>query len=242
MPDIDPTEKKHSDIALLYCEDPKNDPGGGRKERMRTLNKSYRPDLPQFADAWMCVSGPDGTGTYKVLQKDLPNISPLCWILVGECVEEDQWVSARHRVGDYLELNGTTGWPAFGPVEFVDMAPHQPGNINHITNNALNGTGTAWAYPNESIIIKAQSSGDPTNAVYPISECTFLWRISQGPVSANDLTVQAPTFTFTGGGGEVAQITIKITHTPTGKEADGILVILGENEEFSATSPNDFHH
>lgn len=231
MPNIDPSEniKKTADVCLYYCEDPKNDPGGGRKARIRTLNKSYRPDLPQTANAWHCVSGPDGTGTYKVLQKDLPSISPNCWMLVGENVGDDQWISARYKVGDYLELNGTTGWPAFGPVEFVDLAPHQPGNINHITNNAINGTGTAWAYPNEAIIIKAQSSGDPT---YLNSECTFSWRISAGmPVFANDLTVQAPTFTFTGGGGEVAQVTVKITHTPTGKEADGILVILGENEE-----------
>ena len=222
---------KTSNVALIYAEDPKNDPGGGWKPRSRTLEKSYRPDLPNFANGWMCVSGPDGTGTYKVKQQDLTKISPNCWMLVGENVGDNQWVSARYKVGDYLEQNGTTGWPALAPVEFVDMAPHQPGNLNHITNNAINGTGTGWAYPNKAIIIKAQSANDPTNAAYPISECTFIWRVSSGPVFANDLTVQAPTFTFTGGGGEVAQITVKITHTPTGKEADGILVILGENEE-----------
>lgn len=224
----DPT-RKMSDVSLLYCEDPVNDPGGGVKERSRTLEKSYRPDLPQLANAWHCVSNADGNGTYKVQQKDLPNISPYCWMLVGENEGADnQWHSAKMRVGDFLELNGVTGWPPFGPAEFVDMAPHQPGNLNHITSNK-DGTGTAWAYPNTPIIIKAQSSGDPTNAVYPISECTFAWRISSGPVFINDLNVQAPTFNFTGVGGEMAQITVQMTHTPTGAKAEGILIILGEN-------------
>ena len=226
MPDDVPF--KTSNVALLYCEDPVNDAAGGWKNRSRTLNKSYRPDLDNLANAWMCVSGPDGKGTYKVQQKDLTKISPNCWMLVGQILSEDHWKSARYKVGDYLELNGTPGWPAFAPVEFVDMAPHQPGNLDHITNNN-NGTGTAWAYPNTPIIIKAQSSGDPTNAVYPISECDFTWRISSGPVFINDVNVQAPTFNFTGGGGEMAQITVQMTHNPTGQRAEGLLIILGEN-------------
>ena len=227
-------ERKMSDVSLLYCEDPVNDPGGGIKERSRTLEKSYRPDLPQLANAWHCVSNADGKGTYKVQQKDLPNISPYCWMLVGENEGADnKWHSAKMRVGDFLELNGAPGWPAFGPTQFVDMAPHQPGNLNHITQDGSenNGSGAAWAYPNSTLLFKAQLAGDPFGETYKASDLTYTWRISRGPLFVADLNVQAATINFTGGAGETAMLNIKITHAPTGKEVNGDLTIMGQNPD-----------
>ena len=129
--------RKTADVALLYCEDPKNDIGGGYKTRSRTLNKSYRPDLPNFANGWMCVSGPDGTGTYKIQQKDLHKCNINCWMLVGENIGDDQWHSAKITVGQYLSLNNFS-LPDPGPIGFVDKGNGE----NHVSNPEA-----AWAYP-----------------------------------------------------------------------------------------------
>ena len=222
------TPVKKADLALIYCEDPTNDPEGGQKPRVRTLTESYLPNLSQFANGWHLVSNDKGRYNYKIKQKDLPTISPSCWILVGESQGENHWTSARMRVGDFLEANGVEGWPAFGPPEFVDMAPHQPGNINHITDNS-DGTGTGWAYNNKPIVIKVVIASDPHGEIYKASDMTYQWRISAGsPVFCPLTDVQAPTITFFGRVGDVARLTVTLTHTPTGKEVTGTLVIVGQ--------------
>ena len=222
--------KKHADVAMLYCEDPKNDLAGGFKPRMRTLNKSYKPDIENVTNGWHCVSGPDGTGTYKVQQKDLTKISPNCWMLVGECVGEDQWVSAKYRVGDYLDLNGTTGWP-FGPIQYVDMAPYQPGDIDHILQSGsnTNGSGTCWAYKNEMLHIEARLDNDPLGDAYKLDDLEYTWRVSRGPVTVDGLKEREVIIIFKGNGAETAVMTVSIVHTPTGKKVEGDFTIMGQN-------------
>ena len=208
---------KSSNVTLLYSEDPVNDPGGGWKNRSRPLNKSYRTDLPQLANAWMCVSGPDGTGTYKIQQKDLTKISPNCWMLVGQIVSEDHWTSARCKVGDYLELNGEKGWPDVGPLSFTENADGE----GHIAN-----PGSAWAYPGQTLEI-----GVVWNEAYPEDEMIFQWNVNSGPATIT-AGADAPIvdIKFTGVSGEFVQVGVKVQHkVDINAYASNRLTIMGQN-------------
>ena len=222
---MDEQLKKSSDVALLYCEDPVNDIGGGFKTRSRTLNKSYRPDLPQTANAWHCVSGPDGTGTYKIQQKDLHKCNVNCWMLVGENVGEDQWTSARMTVGQYLQLNNFS-LPEIGDITYVDMnpvmQPMQP-PISHI----IDPSGSAWAFPGETLKFMCVWS----NNFYKSSELNFQWTINSGKAEfAQGADKQDPHIVFNGVAGEIAQIGLRISLKTDGNIwQSSRLTIMGQN-------------
>ena len=209
------TSFETSDVALLYCEDPKNDIGGGYKSRSRTLNKSYQPDLPHFANGWMCVSGPDGTGTYKIQQKDLHKCNINCWMLVGENVGDDQWTSAKITVGQYLSLN-SFALPNPGPVSFVDKGDGE----NHIT-----GSDSGWAYPGETIKI-----GMVWNDFFSEDEMIFHWSVNSGKATITEgVTSSVAHIQFTGTGGEFFQIGAKVQYAEDHNIfATGRLVIMGQ--------------
>ena len=96
---------KTSDVTLFYCEDPRNDPGGGFKSRYRTLNKSYRPDMPQTANGYHCVTTPDMQGTFKIQQKYLNRTTHAeYWMHVGMNVGPDQWVGAKVKIKDWFRV------------------------------------------------------------------------------------------------------------------------------------------
>jgi hypothetical protein len=207
---LDPGEiintKKHSDIAFLYCEDPKNDPSGGWKERMRTLNKSYRPDVPNLTNAWHVVSDENGQGTYKVQQKNLTKINGNCLMLVGENVGEDQWTSAKMTVAQYLNMNSFV-LPDIGDITFVDMNPYRPpygAPVSHITDES----GVGWAFPGETLKIMCAWS----EKFFKLDDLIFQWSVNQGnaTITANHDKAD-PSIEFTGPSGDFAQIGLKIT-------------------------------
>ena len=213
--------RKSSDVCLLYCEDPVNDPGGGWKTRSRTLEKSYRPDLPQVANAWHCVSGPDGTGTYKIQQKDLHKCNVNCWMLVGEIESEDHWHSAKITVGQFLELNNFS-LPDPGPIGFVDKG----GGENHVAN-----PDAAWANPGEILTL-----GMTWNNFFSEDEMTFLWTVNSGPATITEgETSSVAKIQFTGAAGEWVQLGAKVQYkNDINIYATGRLMILGQNEKGSA--------
>ena len=224
--------KKTSDVALLYCEDPVNDPDGGWKSRYRTLEKAYRPDLPQVANAWHCVSDPDGNGTYKIQQKDLHKCNVNCWMLVGENVGDDQWTSAKMTVGDFLSLNSFT-LPEIGDITYIDMNPVQipmgPPR-SHITDPK----GTAWAYPGETLKFMCNWSN---SAFFKASDLTFQWTVNNGPVRFKEgAQRQDPHIIFDGGAGEVAQIGLRLTYKDdAGVWSSSRLTIMGQAPSKSPT-------
>lgn len=215
---ISPSEnlRKTSDVAVLYCEDPVNDIGGGFKTRSRTLNKSYRPDLPQVANAWMCVSGPDGTGTYKIQQKDLHKCNVNCWILVGENESDDRWHSAKITVGQFLELN-SFALPDPGPIGFVDKGDGE----NHVANPEA-----AWAFPGETLQL-----GMTWNDFFPEEDMTFLWTVNSGRATITEgSTSSLVHIQFTGSAGEWVQLGAKVEYKNDHNiYATGRLMIMGQN-------------
>ena len=226
----DPEVKKKSDVCLIYAEDPVNDPGGGWKERSRTIEKCYRPDLPQLANAWMCVSDPDGQGTYKVQQKDLTKISPNCWMLIGENEGiDDHWHSAKITVGQFLALNGAG--PKIGEVTFFDMAPICPpygSCLSHITDES----GSAWAFPNEELNI-GTSVGGP----FKPADLNFRWSTGTANTIAiiSDNKKQDVRFKFKGAGGGFGSLVLTISD-PYGGTVDTSLMVVGQNPDSKAVA------
>lgn len=220
----DTAKFKTADVALLYCEDPKNDLGGGYKTRSRTVHKSYRPDLPNFANGWMCVSGPDGTGTYKIQQKDLHKCNINCWLLVGENVGEDQWTSAKMTVGQYLSLNNFS-LPDPGPLAFTDKEKLVVEGFDPISH-IISGDGSAWALPGETIKIQVV-----WNEFFNEDEMTFTWSVNSGPVTLTEgANTKLAHITFNGGGGEMGQLGIRVQYKEDPNiYATGRLSIMGQN-------------
>ena len=218
-----PEVRKKSDVALLYCEDPVNDPGGGWKTRSRTIEKSYRPDLPQLANAWMCVSDEDGKGTYKVQQKNLTKISPSCWMLCGENEGiDDHWHSAKITVGQFLVLNDAA--PEIEGVTFFDMSPICP-PYGSCTSHITDESGSAWAFPNEELWIGTSVSG-------PFKPADLRYRWSTGTPTAisisSDNSKQDVKFVFKGAGGGYGALSLIVTD-PYGGEKGVTLTVLGQN-------------
>ena len=215
------TTRKSSDVCLLYCEDPVNDIGGGYKTRSRTLEKSYRPDLPQMASAWHCVSGPDGTGTYKIQQKDLHKCNLNCWMLVGANESDDRWHSAKITVGQFLELNNFA-LPDPGPIGFVDKG----GGEDHVSNPEA-----GWANPGEILTL-----GMTWNDFFSEDEMIFHWSVNSGPATITEgETSSIAKIQFTGAAGEWAQLGAKIQYKDDiNIFATGRLMILGQNSKGSA--------
>ena len=218
----DPT-RKLSDVALLYAEDPVNDPGGGWKTRSRTIEKSYRPDLDQLANAWMCVSGPDGTGTFKVQQKDLPKVNPLSWMLAGENEGiHDHWHSAKLTVGDYLQMNGSE-LPGPGEAIFIDLEPDCTKDpcLNHITDPSSAG----WAHPQDELHFKAEFDGP-----YEPEQLYYRWSTGNAGVITiiSDNRAADVRFKFIGTNGSYASLQCTATD-PYGKQKVATLMMMGQS-------------
>lgn len=220
---------KSSDLGLIYCEDPKNDPGGGSKARGRTINKTYRPDIDHFANGWHVVSDGDGQGTYRVQQKDLINCDPNAWMLVGENQGEDTWTSAKITVGGFLASNGAA--PEIGEVVFFDMDPICPPDgdcLSHITDES----GSAWALPNEELHIG-------TNVGGPFKPADLSFRWSTGTANAiaiiSDNKTQDVRFKFKGTGGGFGSLVLSITD-PYGGLVDKSLMVVGQNPDSMAVA------
>ena len=102
--------QKTSHVSLIFCEDPKNDPGGGHKSRYRTLEKTWRPDIANVRDGYHCVTTPDMQGTFKIQQKSLHwDTHAEYWIHVGLNVGPGEWVGAKMKVSNWFAVQTYTG-------------------------------------------------------------------------------------------------------------------------------------